>query len=111
MAEDNNDNDLGLDPEDVAKDVAARKLVGDLASESGYCLEGPVAAGADDPEGVCRVLIRVQTVWLQPKLDRFPFFFKKSGFFLDFAQPDVPPKHALFDLMEEIPMIGIPIRK
>jgi hypothetical protein len=53
----------------------------------------------------------VQTVWLQPKLDRFPFFFKKSGFFLDFAQPDVPPKHALFDLMEEIPMIGIPIRK
>ncbi len=52
------DNDLGLDPEDVAKDVAARKLVGDLASESGYCLEGPVAAGADDPEGVCRVLIQ-----------------------------------------------------
>jgi hypothetical protein len=53
----------------------------------------------------------VQTVWLQPKLDRLPFFFKKIGFFLDFAQPDVPRKHALFDLMEEIPMIVIPIRK
>ena len=55
--------------------------------------------------------IRVQTVWLQPKLDRIPFFFKNTGFFLDFAQPDVPRKHALFDLMEEISMIGIQIRK
>src|SRR5512135_675756 len=27
------------------------------------------------------------------------------------AQPDVPRKHALFDLMEETPMIVIPIRK
>ena len=35
----------------------------------------------------------------------------KVSFFLDFALPDVPPKHTLFDLMEEIPMIGIPIRK
>jgi hypothetical protein len=53
----------------------------------------------------------VQTVWLQPKLDRLPFFFRKSGIFLDFTQPDVPRKQALFDLMEEISMIGIPMRK
>src|SRR5512135_3605798 len=40
-----------------------------------------------------------------------PDFFTIDSFFLDFAQPDVPRKHALFDLMEEIPMIEIPIRK
>ena len=52
----------------------------------------------------------VQTVWLQPKLDRLPSFFKESGFFLDSARPVDPRKHALFDLMEETPMIGIPMR-
>jgi hypothetical protein len=40
-----------------------------------------------------------------------PSFFKESGFFLDFAQSDDPRKHAIFDLMEENPMIGIPMRK
>ena len=65
----------------------------------------PVAEG-----GVQRRSIWVQTVWLQPKLDRLPSFFKESGFFLDSARPVDPRKHALFDLMEETPMIGIPMR-
>ena len=45
-------------PKTSRRTWAARKLVGDLFSESGYCPEGPVAASADDPEGVCRVLIQ-----------------------------------------------------
>jgi hypothetical protein len=74
-------------------------------------MDTPSAIAGSVPGLSPRGIPRVQTVWLQPKLDRFPFLFKKSGFFLDFAQPDVPPKLTLFDLMEEIPMIGIPIRK
>ena len=54
------------------------------------------------------ILKGVQTVWLQPKRDRIPFFFKESGFFLDFAQSNDPRKLSIFDLMEKNPMIGIP---
>jgi transposase-like protein len=36
-------------------------------------------AGAHDPGE--RDLKRVQTIWLQPKLDRLPFLFKNAGFF------------------------------
>ena len=32
-----NESNLGLNPEDVSKDLAARKLVSDLISNSGYC--------------------------------------------------------------------------